>query len=127
MSDRTLIRPDIDTARCVYTKRRVDEVVRERAQRRAVELEGIARRIAVIDMELAGLNRLRTLELRADLKSSGFDVTGFEPLRCPTELEREPRQHPRQPDVDAMTRARAEEAWSRGRFVRTFNTPIRVR
>jgi hypothetical protein len=102
MSDRTLIRPDVDTARCVYTKRRVDEVVRERAQGRADDLERVARRIALIDLEVALLGQIRTRELAVELGRRGFDTSGLKPLPLLTES----RRGRRQPDIDPVTLAR---------------------
>src|SRR5829696_10301298 len=63
----------------------------------------LERRIGVLDLEIWGLQRLRTLELRADLKRSGFDVTGLEPLPCPTDAERQASRHRSRPDIDALT------------------------
>jgi len=126
-SSRTLIRPDVDAAAYYYDERRKTELLSERRQLREDELNRLERRIGVLDLEIWGLQRLRTLELRADLKRSGFDVTGLEPLPCPTDAERQASRHRSRPDIDALTSARAEEAANRGRLVRTFTAPIKVR
>jgi hypothetical protein len=119
-----LIRPSGSegAARMVYDRRRADELKRGRARLRADLLEAARRKLDLLDLEIAGLNAIRTRELKQDLAASGFNTTGLKPVRLPTELEREARRRRGRPDVDPLTRSRAEEAASRGRLIRVFHT-----
>lgn len=130
MSDHphTLIRPgQLDFARGEYNRRRADELKRQRAQHRADALEAAQRKLDRLDLELAGLHAIRARELAVDLARHGFDTSNLKPTPLPTELERQARRHRGRANVDALTRARAEEAASRGRLLRIFTTTIRVR
>lgn len=122
MSDQILIRPDVAAAGYVYGQRRIDELLRQRAQHRADELDRLERKIAVIDLDLALTRRARLAGNR--------------------ERPRRPRLQPGQPARTAAT-ARAQtsrpkrcrpghastqgRSWGRRCLVRTFNTPVRVR
>jgi hypothetical protein len=129
MSDRLLIRPGpLEAARGEYDRRRRAELKRERAELRAAELERLARKLDRIDLELAGLGAIRTRQLAVDLARHGFDTSQLRPTPYPSDLEREARRRRgRGAPADATLRARQEEAADRGRLIRTFNAPIRVR
>ena len=131
MSDQphTLIRPGIDAARGEYDRRRGAELLARKRHLRDEELERLARRVDVIDLELAGLAQIRARELAVDLSRHGFDTTSLRPLSLPTEAERQARRHRGRADLDAATRARQEEAFARVRsaLVRHYTPEIRVR
>ena len=130
MSDqppRTLVRPGggEGAARLIYDRARAAEITRERAQLRAAELDRLELRLAVIDADIAGLQRLRWKQLEPELRAAGFNVDGQREPLPPHPLERAVRQRRGQPPGDPTLRARQEEAADRGRLVRTF-TPPRV-
>lgn len=128
MNDRILIRPgQLHFARGEYDRRRVAELKHERAQLRVYQLEASQRTLDRIDVELGALRRLRWRELAPKLAAAGFNVDDQPEPLAPHSLERDARRHRGRPNIDAMTRARQEEAFAHGRLVRTFTTTIRVR
>jgi len=128
MSDQIRIRPgQLGAARGEYNRRRAAELLARKRHLRDEELERLARRVDVIDLELGGLSQIRARELANDLGRLGFDTSSLTPLRLPTQIERDARRGRGRADIDAATRARKEEAFARRRLVRTYNTPIRVR
>lgn len=129
MSDRILIRPAVDAARGEYDRRRATDLKRERAERRADELEAARRALDVIDLELAGLYAIRARQLAVDLGRRGFDTSGLKPLRLPTQLERDARRRRGRPEApDPVVLQRQREAADNGRIYRhAIGRVIRVR